>query len=142
MNDENGEFSEISIEVGSWVVRQDGHVRDDRRSVRFVGKALAHVELGDDGRVGRAGNCGTTQTLYQLPDGRLVVHSHYRTAWVGEPNTDRLVVVTEEDLGPTGRYRWLGARAGYDRDLTVDEALDLPPGGMPPRPAPEEDFVP
>ena len=105
----------IRLWVGTEVSFPDGRRREDLRPVTFTGQRLAEVQRG------------STETLYRTADGRLVVYIHQWSPWGGEPDIRRLVAVTEEDLGPTGRYRFLGREARLHPDLTVDEAISIIP---------------
>jgi len=53
-----------------------------------------------------------------------VVHVDEWSRWQGEPNTETLVEVTVEDLGPDGEHWQLGEKAGFGRPMTLDEVLN------------------
>jgi len=110
---------QISLRIGSEFFDQSGHCHDDWRSVEFEGERLAELER----YVGSDSTRGTTETLYRASDGRLIVHRYDWSRWQGEPDTERLFQVTEDDLRPGGRFEQLGAEAGFGRPLTLDEAL-------------------
>ena len=109
----------IEVLIGGYV-RGGGDEQDDTRPVKFEGEELASVTdfIGGDTR-------GVTETLYKTEDGRLVVHVKDWSRWQGEPTTYHLQEVSEEDLGPGGRFEKLGRAAGMGRPLTLEEALGV-----------------
>jgi YD repeat-containing protein len=110
----------IEVCVGSIVAGGSNQV------VEFVGEQLAQRTEYGAGRIGGITDTrGVTETLYRTDDGRLIVHVDKWSRWRGEPNTETLHVVTEEDLQPGGRFEFLGVEAGMGRPLTLDEALGL-----------------
>ena len=114
----------IKVWIGSEVHGQSGQYQSDKRPVTFEGEKLAELTTYGNGRNGGITDTrGATQTLYQAADGRLIVHVDAWSKWQGEPSTERLHQVTEDDLGPNGRFESLGREAGYGRDLSLDEAL-------------------
>jgi len=115
----------ITVYVGSVVAGSSGQVNDTRREVQFEGEELAHYTEYGAGRegVGITDTRGVTETLYKTADGRLVVHVDDWSRWQGEPSTESLHQATEADLGPGGRFEALGAKSGFGRALTIDEAL-------------------
>lgn len=113
----------IRVAVGS-IVASSNIVNDNTQEVEFVGEKLAsYTEYGTNRAGGPSDTRGTTETLYKTEDGRLVVHVKDWSKWQGEPTSFNVLEVTEDDLGPTGRFGILGAEAGYGRPLTLDEAL-------------------
>lgn len=96
---------------------------DRTRPVEFEGEELAeHAEFGD--HKGRPSDTrGVIETLYRAVDGRLVVHVKDWSNWVGEANVYTLQEVTEDDLGPNGRFWAVGSEAGFGRPLNLDEVL-------------------
>ena len=115
----------IKVYVGSVVVMNGGAQQDTRRAVEFEGEKLAQVtEYGEGRNGGLTDTRGTTETLYKTSDGRLVVHVDDWSRWQGEPNTETLVEVTVEDLGPDGEHWQLGEKAGFGRPMTLDEVLN------------------
>lgn len=60
------------------------------------------------------------QQLYQTPSGRLIVYEEYS---YNNKEFRNLVEVSPEALGPFGAYAWLGEQCGFDRVITLDEAL-------------------
>lgn len=92
-------------------------VRHEQREVQFVGEALWRIEKRRDE------NKGVNQTLYRVEDGRLIIYVEKWSKDHGESNINSVVSVTESDLGPNGEYWELGREAGFDRPLTLDEAL-------------------
>ncbi len=117
---------QITVYVGSVVVANNGHRQDDCVPVSFEGEQLGQVTQYETKDSGAPDNTrGVTQTLYRTSDDRLVVHVEDWSRWQGEPNTERLVKVTEADLQPGGKFARLGRECGYGRDLTLDEGLAL-----------------
>lgn len=108
----------ITLEVGT-VTCINGRTQEHLRPVEFVGEKLASRReyTGDND------TRGVDETLYRCEDGRLVVYVEDWSRWQGEPDTYRLVPVVEADLGPNGRFEYLGQEAGMGRALTLDEAL-------------------
>lgn len=95
-------------------------VVDDRQRVEFEAEIIGQYNrLTDEESLDRL-----CETLYRTADGRLIVHSADLPTWA----TDRrgrwtLREIREADLRPGGRFQALGARCGYGRPLTLDEAL-------------------
>ncbi len=117
-------MAEIRVQVGEIVVTNSGHCEDTRVPVVFNGEELAQFRrLGTGRNGGLTDTRGTTQTLYRVDDGRLVVYVEEWSRWQGEPNTYRLFAVTENDLRPGGRFDMLGHEAGFWDTLTLDDAL-------------------
>lgn len=113
----------IEVFVGTVQGASGGIVQDTRRPVQFEGEQLARwTEYGTD-RGGITDTRGVTETLYRTADGRLIVHVDDWSRWKGEPSTESLHEVTEEDLGQGGRFEQLGFEAGYHETLTLDQAL-------------------
>jgi len=103
----------------------NGAQQDTRRPVTFTGEELGEYQEYGLERGNLTDTRGTTETLYRAEDGRLIVHSYEWSHWQGEPNTEFLTEVTEEDLRPGGRFEALGAVCGFGRPLTLDEALEI-----------------
>lgn len=118
----------ITVLVGTVAALNGGQTQDGRREVAFAGEKLgSQTEYGyDDKRGNLTDTRGTTETLYRAADGRLVVHVRDWSRWSGEPTIESLHQVTEDDLGPGGRFEALGHECGYGRPLTLDEALAGP----------------
>jgi len=112
-----------TVYIGTIVVGNSGQVNDSRRKVEFVGEKLASRTRYGYGRSGITDTRGMTETLYRTEDGRLIVHIDDWSKWQGEPNTETLLEVTEDDLSVGGRFEDLGADAGFGRPLTLDEAV-------------------
>jgi hypothetical protein len=126
----------VTVQVGSIRMLNSGEVQDVRRDVEFEGEKLAkwtEYSTGD-----HSNTRGVTETLYEATDGRLVVHVKDWSQWRGEPTTLSLHLVTPADLGPGGKYEFLGEEAGFGpggkheslgagaglgQPLTLDEAL-------------------
>lgn len=119
-------MDKIKVSVGSVVATSGGITQDDTREVEFAGEELAsRTEYGFSDRTGGITDTrGVTETLYRTGDDKLVVHVKDWSRWQGEPNTYSLHEVTEADLQVGGQFEALGARAGYGRPLTLDEALE------------------
>ena len=116
----------IKVEIGTVQGSSGGLTRDTRRTVEFIGEELGTYSEPGEGRDGGITDTrGRVETLYRTNDGRLVVHVEDWSHWVGEPTTCNLQVVSEADLGPAGRFAFLGAEAGLGRPLTLDEALTV-----------------
>jgi hypothetical protein len=109
----------IEVLIGGYMRGTGGYEQDDTRPVEFEGEELASVTdfIGGDTR-------GVTETLYKTEDGDLAVHIEDWSRWQGEPTTYCLQAVSEEDLGPGGRFEKLGRKAGMGRPLTLEEALE------------------
>lgn len=109
----------ISVWIGSVRTLSGGQMVDKRRLVEFVGERLGVYDTftGDDD------TRGVRETLYKAEDGRLIVHVKDWSLWQNEPDTESLHKVTETDLQPNGRFNFLGAKCGFGRPLTLDEAL-------------------
>lgn len=105
-----------------------GRVQDNRREVEFAGEKLGSlITYGYDTKRGNLTDTrGVIETLYRHADGRLVVHVKDWSHWQGEPTTESLFVVKDEDLQPGGRYEALGTECGFGRPLTLDEAIAPP----------------
>jgi hypothetical protein len=116
-----------TIRIGARGATTSGQSYDHARPAEFVAEELGrviHYGLSDNGRV--TDTRGVTETLYKTEDGRLLVFVENWSRWQGEEDSARLVEITPEDLGPTGRFAELGARAGLGRrPLTLDEALEV-----------------
>lgn len=122
-------MAEITVMIGSVVGMSNGAQQDTRRAVRFEGEELGtYREYGTDSRNPErlTDTRGTTETLYRVADGRLVVHVDEWSRWQGEPNTEWLTEITKADLSPGGPFEALGAAYGFGRPLTLDEALSVP----------------
>lgn len=116
-------MEEITVNIGELVTGNSGIANDTRQFVQFTGEKLGeYTEYGTDHRGNITDTRGRTEQLFRVDDGRLVVHVHEWSRWVGEPDTESLVTVTEKTLGPTGLFRQLGAACGFGRPLTLDEA--------------------
>jgi hypothetical protein len=115
----------ITVSVGTLETLNGGRTQDGRKEVVFEGEKLGSSTVyGYDTKRGNLTDTrGTTETLYRTADGRLVAHVDDWSRWQGEPNTEHLHQVTEDDLRPGGRFEDLGAACGYGRPLTLDEAL-------------------
>lgn len=117
-------MEKITVQIGTVIAGGPGQVNDTRRDVEFVGEKLAsRTEYGEGNRGGITDSRGVTETLYRTEDGRLIVHVKDWSHWQGEPSIYSLHEVTEADLQPHGKYELLGAKAGFGRPLTLDEAL-------------------
>ena len=117
-------MDKYTVFVGTLEVLNGGQTQDGRREVAFDGEKVGSITTyGYDTRGNLTDTRGTTETLYRTADGRLVVHVDDWSRWQGEPNTESLHQVTEDDLRPGGRFEDLGAACGYGRPLTLDEAL-------------------
>ena len=115
-----------TVHIGTIVVSNSGQELDNRRKVEFVGEELARrTEYGWGRNGGITDTRGVTETLYRTEDGRLIVHVNDWSRWRGEPNVESIHEVTEADLGVGGRFEELGAKAGFGRALTIDEAIKL-----------------
>lgn len=112
----------ITLKIGCYTVG-NGFVQDNTRTVKFEGKRLAQRTDYEAGFNDLSDTRGTTETLYETDDGRLVVYVEEWSRWQGEPNIMRLHRVDEADLGVNGKFEALGREAGYGRPLTLDEAL-------------------
>ena len=118
----------ITLTIGTVVALDSGQVQDDRREVRFIGEKLAETRhFGRDRNGNLTDTRGEDHVLYRAEDGRYVVHETEWSRWRGEPTTERLIEVSEEDLKPGGAFDLLGAEAGFGRPLTLDEALEVSP---------------
>lgn len=120
----------FTVMVGDLVVGNGGITNDTRQKVQFTGEKLgSYTEYGTD-RHGRITDTrGTTETLYRTEDGQLVVHIDDWSRWEGEPGSETLRRVREEDLHPGGPYTHLGAACGFGRPLTLVEAVSPIDGG-------------
>ena len=119
------EMSKIQVMVGSVVLGSSGQSNDSRRPVEFMGEELGSLTEYGEGRDGGITDTrGTTETLYRTSDGRLIVHVDDWSRWQGEPSTESLREITEADLQPDGAFVQLGAKCGFGRALTLDEALN------------------
>lgn len=116
-----------TVYIGTLETLSNGASQDNRREVEFSGEKLGSTTAyGYDSRRGNVTDTrGVTETLYRTEDGRLVVHVKDWSRWQGEPNTESMHVVTEEDLGPDGRFWAVGAACGFGRPLTLDEAIAI-----------------
>ena len=113
-----------TVTIGTVETLSNGRTQDGRRSVEFKGVQLAtRTEYGYH-KANLTDTRGTTETLYQVEDGRMVVHVEDWSRWQGEPTTESLHKVTEADLQVGGRFEALGAEAGFGRPLTLDEAIE------------------
>jgi len=112
----------IQVLVGT-VESGGGITQDNTKMVEFEGEELgSNVEFGYEG--GNLTNSrGVKETLYRAKDGRLLVHIKDWSHWQGEPTRYFLREVSEGDLGPRGDFAFLGAKSGYSRPLSLDEAL-------------------
>lgn len=125
-------MEKVAVKFGTLEVGNGGIVNDTRQDVEFTGEKLGEYrEYGTDRRGKITDTRGITETLYRAEDGRFVVHTNEWSRWQGEPNTESLNVVTEEDLQPGGGYPGLGAACGFGRALTLEEAIG-PRGTEPP----------
>ena len=95
------------------------HGQDYGRTVEFEAERLGEYAENDRNQYGRV------ETLYRSEDGRLIVAWRSWSAWQGEFDHFGLEVVSEADLGPGGRYEWLGRQSGFSRAVSLDEALAL-----------------
>ncbi len=126
-------MEEITVNVGELVTSNSGTTNDTRQVVQFTGEELGtYREYGTDHHGNITDTRGTTETLYRAADGRLVVHRHVWSRWMGEPDTESLHAVTEESLQPTGKNARLGAVCGFGRPLTLEEAIGPTAGTEPP----------
>jgi len=107
-------MEKLRLYIGSHSVMRDGRSVDETRPVSFVGELVYARSVGD--------TRGTTESLYRLEDGSLIVHLEHWSRWQGEPNRALLIRVELSDLDVHGRFELLGHAAGMARDLTVDEA--------------------
>ena len=112
-------MDKIKLHVGTRRTLKSGQVDDNLRPVEFEAEELANVTRYDGDNDTR----GTTWTLYQAPDDRLIVYIEDWTKWQGETSHYTLREVSQEDLGPNGPFEALGRKAGMARPLTLDEAL-------------------
>lgn len=120
-------MEEITVSVGSLETGNSGITNDTRQAVKFVGEKLGEYrEYGHDRHGKITDTRGTTETLYRVEDGSLVVHSNEWSRWSGEPNTETLEPVEVEDLAPGGCYASLGAVCGFGRPLTLAEVFKPP----------------
>lgn len=117
-------MAEIEVYVGLVETMNGGTVQDTRKKVIFEGEKLGcYREYGQkEGHLTSAR--GTTETLYDAADGRLVVLVDNWSNWEGEPSTETLVEVKPGDLEPGGRFYALACACGLGRPLTLEEALD------------------
>ena len=115
-------MEKITVKIGT-IDTGDSIEQDLTREVEFVGEKLgSHTEYGYlNGRV--VETRGVTRVLYRAEDGRLLIHINDWSHWVGEPDELSLQEVDEEELGPTGRFSFLGRECGLSRPLTLDEVL-------------------
>jgi hypothetical protein len=116
-------MKEITLYIGSIRSVGSGVSEDDRQQVRFVGEELAEHTCYGTYRGRTSDTRGVTETLYRTDDGRLVVYTEDWSRWRGVSSEYWLCEVSEEDLQPSGQFAHLGARAGYGRPLSLDEAL-------------------
>jgi len=115
----------IRVSVGIIVTGNSGQTNDNRRVVEFEGEELGHHTIYGTGRDDHITDTrGTTASLYRTSDGRLIVHVDDWSRWQGEPSTESLREITEADLQPDGAFVQLGAKCGFGRALTLDEALN------------------
>jgi len=118
----------ITLTVGSVVALNSGQVQDSRREVQFEGELLAEMRhFGHDRNGNLTDTRGVDHALYRTEEGRLIVHEKEWSNWRGEPTTEQMVEVEEDDLQPGGVFELLGAKAGFGRPLTLDEALEVSP---------------
>ncbi len=115
-----------TVTIGTVETLSSGRTQDDRRTVEFVGEVLGHLTTyGYDAKRGQLTDTrGTTETLYRVEDGRMVVHVKDWSQWQGEPTTETLQTTSEVDLQPGGHFEALGAACGFGRPLTLDEAIE------------------
>ena len=110
-------MEDIELQIGR-IVYGNGWTNNTQQTVKFQGERLGRWMYYDDDDTR-----GVTQTLYRAADGTLVVHIEDWSKWQGEPNHSRLVPIMEDDLQPTGDFRYLGAACGMARPLALEEAL-------------------
>ena len=119
-------MEKITVQVGTVVgIGSSGRTQDDRQEVAFEGEELASItEYGFSPHSGQpTDTVGITYTLYKTAEGKLLVHAVDWSYWQGSTDCYQLFPVDEADLGPTGQYAKLGAKAGMGRPLTLDEYL-------------------
>ena len=115
----------FKVYIGSVTSGNTGITLDTTREVEFTGEELAEFCQAGTHKGAVTDTRGTMETLYRAEDGRLIVHAKEWSHWQGEPTVYTLQEVTAEDLGPAGRFAFLGEKAGLGRPLTLDEALNL-----------------
>lgn len=116
-------MARITVQIGT-EYNINGKLQSDLRPVEFDAEQLAEHsyfvalegEPPSDSR-------GVVETLYRVPDGRLVVYVERWSRWRDEPNTFALRQVAKEDFEVGGEFEALGRKAGLGRPLTLDEAL-------------------
>lgn len=116
-------MDKVKVYVGTKRSLRSGQVDDNLRPVEFQAETLASLTT----YTGDNDTRGVTETLYATNEAdnvRLVVHSEDWTKWQGETSYYTLQEVTEEDLGPGGRFERLGFEAGMHDALTLDQALE------------------
>lgn len=122
------QVEEIPVNIGELVTSNSGTTNDTRQAVQFTGEKLGEYhEYGTDHHGNITDTRGTTQTLYRVADGRLIVHRHVWSRWVGEPDSESLYVATEKSLQPGGLYARLGAVCGFGHPMTLEEAIGARP---------------
>ena len=118
------DFGTITVHVGTVQTGNSGQTNDNRRAVQFEAQNLGSVTIYGAGKDGGISDTrGVTETLYKTTDGQLVVHADDWSRWQGEPSTESLHEVQQDDLETDGEYEQLGFECGYGRPLSLDEAL-------------------
>ena len=122
------DFGTITVHVGTVQTGSSGQTNDNRRVVQFEAQNLGSVTIYAANRDGDGitDTRGVTETLYKTTDGQLVVHADDWSRWQGEPSTESLHEVFEDDLQNGGEYERLGAECGFGAPLTLDEYFAEP----------------
>ena len=93
------------------------------RSVEFEAEVLGEINSPRHNET-----TGKDYVLYRTDEAKLLLNVYWWTCWEGERDRRTLLEVTPEQLGPTGEYWEVGQAAGFDRPLTLAEALELQKG--------------
>ena len=119
------EMTTIRVKVGSVETAHNGFTQDDRQVVEFIGRELGQRTTYDYDvdRGCLSDTRGCTATLFRTEDGRLIVHTDNWSRWQGDPSTEILREIQEDDLHNGGEYERLGAECGFGQPLSLDEAL-------------------
>jgi hypothetical protein len=109
----------VKLLVGSEGSTSWGKFVENTREVEFKADLLGEVELPVYDR-----DRGIKQELYRTSGKQLIVYTYEWTNWQGETSWRSIAEVSNEHLGPNGRYEALGLACGFGRPLTLDEALN------------------
>jgi hypothetical protein len=113
------QFEEIRLNIGWKRLISSGNLEEFLKPVAFRGRQLSELttyEGSDDSR-------GCTETLYEVDDGRLIVHISDWSNWQGESSYYNVEEVEESDLRPGGEFEQLGFESNLSDALSLDEAL-------------------